>query len=67
MGRELMKWPGMIEAATVFVTVTSQVVLRPSRQGIVAKQSGRLPDRLPSDLVNPFGSLTEGIPTLIIC
>jgi hypothetical protein len=50
------------ETATVFVTVTSQVALRPSRQGIDVKPSGRLP----SDLVNPFGSLTEGIPALVI-
>jgi len=53
------------EAATVFVTVTSQVLaLRPSRQGIEVKPSGRLL----SDLVNPFGSLTEGqgIPALVI-
>ena len=50
------------EAATVFVTVTSQVARWPSRQGIVVKPSGRLP----SDLFNPFGSLTEGIPSLVI-
>jgi len=50
------------QAATVFVTVTSQVALRPSRQGIEVKQSGRLP----SNLVNPFCSLTEGIPVLVI-
>jgi len=43
------------EAATMFFTVTSEVALRPSRQGIEVKPSGRLP----SDLVNPFGSLTE--------
>jgi len=50
------------EAATVFVTITSQVELRHSRQGIEVKPSGCLP----SDLVNPFGSLTEGIPALVI-
>jgi len=50
------------EAATVFVTVTSQVALRPLRQGIEFKPSGRLP----CDLVNPFSSLTEGIPALVI-
>jgi len=32
------------------------------RQGIEVKPSGRLP----SDIVNPFGSLTEGIPALVI-
>ena len=50
------------EAATVFVTVTSQVALRPSCHRIEVKPSGRFP----SDLVNPFGSLTEGIPALVI-
>jgi len=50
------------EAATVFVTVTSQVALRPSRQGIEVKSSVRLP----SDFVSPFGSLNEGIPALVI-
>ena len=50
------------DAATVFVTVTSQVALQPSRHGIEVRPSGRLP----SDLVSPFGSLTEGIPALVI-
>jgi len=59
MRRELM---ARYEAVTVFVTVTSQVPLRPSRQGIEVKSSGRLPP----DLVNMFGSLTEGIPALVI-
>jgi len=43
------------DAATVLVTVTSQVALRPSLHGIDVNPNGRFP----SDLVNPCGSLTE--------
>jgi hypothetical protein len=50
------------DAATVFVTVTSQVALRPSRHGIEVRPSVRLQ----SDLVNLFGFSTEGISTLVI-
>ena len=43
------------DAATVSVTVTSQVALRLSRQGIEVKPSGRVP----SDLIKPCDSLTD--------
>jgi len=44
------------EAATVSVTVTSQVAQRPSCHGMSVSPSGRLP----SDLRRPCGSLMEG-------
>ena len=50
------------EAATVSVTVTSQVAQRPSRHGTMVMPSGRFP----SVRVNPRGSLTEGMPALDI-
>jgi len=49
------------DAATVLVTLTSQVALRPSRNGIDVNLSGRFP----SDLVNPCGSLMDGMPALV--
>jgi len=49
------------DAATVLATVTSQVALHPSRRGIDVNPSGRFP----SDLVNPCGSLTDGMPALV--
>ncbi len=52
----------MDEMAKYDVTVTFHVALRPSRHGI----SVRLCGRLPSDLVNPSGSLTETIIIIII-
>jgi hypothetical protein len=50
------------EAATVSVTVTSQVAHRPSRHGTMVRPSGRFP----SVRVSPRGSLTEGMPALDI-
>jgi len=47
--------------ATVLVTVTSQEAQRPSRHGTDVNSSGRFP----SDLVNPYGSLTDGMPALV--
>jgi len=49
------------DAATVLVTVTFQVALRPSRHGIDVNPSGRFP----SDLVNPSSSLTDGMSVLV--
>ena len=46
------------EAATVLVTVTSQVAQRSSRHGISVRPSGRYP----SDLRRPCGSFMEGNP-----
>ena len=48
------------EAATVSVTVTSQVAQRPSFHGMSVRPSGRLP----SALRRPCGSLMEGNPDL---
>ena len=50
------------DGATVSVTVTSHVALRPSRHGMSVRPSGRLP----SDLVSPCGSLTEGTLALVM-
>src|SRR5579872_6631301 len=47
----------MLLAASVSVTVTSQLTHLPSDQGIWVTPSGRFP----SDLTNPCGSLTAGI------
>jgi len=41
------------EAVAVFITVTSQVALRPSRQGIEVKPSGHLVVYRPT-FVNPY-------------
>jgi len=49
------------EAATLSVTVTSQVAQRPSFHGVSVRPSGRLP----SALKKPFGSLIEGNPALV--
>jgi len=49
------------DAATVLVTVTYQMALLPSRYGIDVNPSGHFP----SDLVNPCGSLTDGMPALV--
>jgi len=49
------------DAATVVVTVSSQVALCPSRHGIDVNTSSRFP----SDLVNSCGSLTDGMPALV--
>ena len=48
------------EAATVSVTVTSQVAQRPSFHGVSVRPSGRLP----SALRRPCGSLIDGKPAL---
>jgi len=64
-GRGSAGWRQVIatyDAATVLVTVTSQVMLRPSRYGIDVNPPGRFP----SDLVNPCDSLTNGMPALVI-
>ena len=47
----------MYDSARVSVTVTSQVRQRPPCHGICVSPSGRLP----SDLNNPSGSLTDGM------
>ena len=48
------------EAATVSVTVTSQVAQRPSFHGVTVRSSGRLP----SALRRPCGSFIDGNPAL---
>jgi len=48
-------------STTVLVTVTFQEALRPSRHGTDVNPSGRFP----SDLINPCGFLTGGMPTMV--
>jgi len=45
------------DTATVLVTVTSQVALRPSLHGLDVNPSGRFQ----SDLIIPCGSMTDGM------